>query len=205
MPTSAKTPSTDVSLGKTKDLRGGAAEMLPFAPGVDEYWDAFISGILDLGFNGFVFEDPEANHVPNQNEQSYKTFWEPWASTYGFSSVKETNRNNPPLGVHLEYYTWLFREFDKKIQKHSQRLKHESEIYLISHILLARIIAESKNLEEREKWFKMVDEKHGKRCRYHRRMERTSLRRDFREGADGQPGRSGRLLHECHAPHRKRK
>jgi hypothetical protein len=139
---------------------GGAAEMLPFAPGVDEYWDAFIGRILDLGFNGFVFEDPEANHVPNQNEQSYKTFWEPWASTYGFSSVRETNQNNPPLGVHIEYYTWLFREFDKKIQKHSKRLNRESEIYLISHILLARIIAESKTAEERQKWLTMVDEKH---------------------------------------------
>ncbi len=118
--------------------------------------------VYRTGWAFALFRKP-MNHVPNQNEQSYKTFWEPWASTYGFSSVKETNRNNPPLGVHLEYYTWLFREFDKKIQKHSQRLKRESEIYLISHILLARIIAESKNLEEREKWFKMVDEKHGRK------------------------------------------
>src|SRR6266567_161818 len=141
---------------------GGAAEMLPFAPGVDEYWDAFIGRILDLGFNGFVFEDPEANHVPNQNEHCYRTFWEPWGSTYGFSSVRETNRNNPPLGVHIEYYTWLFREFDRKIQKHSKRLGRDSEIYLISHILLARILAESKNTEERKKWFDMVDRKHGK-------------------------------------------
>jgi len=141
---------------------GGAAEMLPFAPGVDEYWDAVIGRILDLGFNGFVFEDPEANHVPNQNGQCYRTFWEPWGSTYGFSSVRETNKNNPPLGVHIEYYTWLFREFDRKIQKHSKRLGRDSEIYLISHILLARIIAESKNTEERKKWFDMVDRKHGK-------------------------------------------
>jgi hypothetical protein len=141
---------------------GGAAEMLPFAPGVDAYWDAFIGRILELGFNGFVFEDPEANHVPNQTAQCYQAFWEPWASTYGFKSVAETNRNNPPLGVHVEYYTWLFREFDQKIQKHSQRLGRQSEIYLISHILLARIIAESKNAEERKRWFQLVDEKHGK-------------------------------------------
>src|SRR6266540_1107231 len=106
---------------------GGAAEMLPFAAGVDDYWDAIVGRILDLGFNGFVFEDPEANHVPNQNEQCYQTFWEPWASKYGYSSVKETNRNDPPLGVHIEYYTWLFRAFDKKIQKHSERLGRSAE------------------------------------------------------------------------------
>ena len=145
-----------------KVYAGGAAEMLPFAPGVAESWDAFIGRIVELGFNGFVFEDPEANHVPNQNEQCYQTFWEPWASTYGFSSVHETNQNSPPLGVQVEYYTWLFREFDRRIQKHCQRLQRESEIYLISHVLLARIMAESKDAEERRKWFKLVDEKHGK-------------------------------------------
>ena len=48
---------------------GGAAELLPFAPGVEEYWDAIVGRILEIGFNGFVFEDPEANHVPNQNEE----------------------------------------------------------------------------------------------------------------------------------------
>ena len=36
---------------------GGAAELLPFAPGVAEYWEAIVSRILELGFNGFVFED----------------------------------------------------------------------------------------------------------------------------------------------------
>src|SRR6185436_5580664 len=97
---------------------GGAAELIPFAPGVENYWDAFISRILDIGFNGFVFEDPEAYHVPNQNEQCYKTFWEPWAKTYGYSSVSQTDHNKPPLGVHVEYYTWLFRQFDELIHRH---------------------------------------------------------------------------------------
>ena len=72
-----------------------------------EYWDAFIKRILELGFNGFVFEDPETYHVPNQNELCYKTFWEPWAEKYGFRSVADTDQNKPPLGVHVEYYTWL--------------------------------------------------------------------------------------------------
>ncbi len=142
---------------------GGAAEMLPFAPGVEEYWDAFIGRILDIGFNGFVFEDPEANHVPNQNEQCYKTFWEPWAKTYGFSSVQQTDPNNPPLGVHIEYYTWLFRTFDRLIQKHAKRLGCDPEIYLISHFLLARIVNESKTVEERQKWLALVDEKQGRK------------------------------------------
>ena len=145
-----------------KVYAGGAAEMLPFAPGVAEYWDAFIGRILELGFNGFVFEDPEANHVPNQNEQCYQTFWKPWEAAYGFSSVQQTDQNNPPLGVQVEYYTWLFREFDRKIQKHCQRLQCQSEIYLISHVLLARIVAEAKSSQERQRWFNLMDEKQGK-------------------------------------------
>jgi len=145
-----------------KIYAGGAAELLPFAPGVAEYWDAFIGRILELGFNGFVFEDPEANHVPNQNEECYRTFWEPWASTYGFASIRETDQNQPPLGVQVEYYTWLFREFDRRIQQQSERRQRASEVYLISHVLLARIMAESKNAEECRKWFKLVDAKHGR-------------------------------------------
>ena len=97
-------------------------EAIPFTPGVHEYWDAFIKRILELGFNGFVFEDPEAFHVPNQNTQCYKTFWEPWAKKYGFKSVADTNNYRPPLGVHVEYYTWLFRQFDQMIQKYAKRL-----------------------------------------------------------------------------------
>jgi hypothetical protein len=142
---------------------GGAAEMLPFAKGVEEYWDAFIGRILELGFNGFVFEDPEANHVPNQNAECWKTFWEPWAKTYGYTSVAQTDQNNPPLGVHIEYYAWLFRTFDRLIQKHAKRLGRESEIYLISHFLLARIVNESKTAVERDKWLALVDEKQGRK------------------------------------------
>jgi hypothetical protein len=142
---------------------GGAAEMLPFAPGVQEYWDAFIGRIMEIGFNGFVFEDPEANHVPNQNAQCWETFWKPWAEKYGYTKVEQTDRNNPPLGVHIEYYAWLFRTFDGLIQKHAKRLGKEPEIYLISHFLLARIVNESKTPEEREKWLAMVDEKHGRK------------------------------------------
>ena len=97
-------------------------EAIPFTPGVHEYWDAFIKRILELGFNGFVFEDPETYHVPNQNAQCYKTFWEPWAEKYGFKSVADTDQNKPPIGVHVEYYTWLFRQFDQMIQKHAQEL-----------------------------------------------------------------------------------
>ncbi len=35
----------------------------------EEITAAVAARILEIGFNGFVFEDPEANHVPNQNEQ----------------------------------------------------------------------------------------------------------------------------------------
>lgn len=142
---------------------GGAAELLPFAPGVDEYWDAFISRIIELGFNGFVFEDPESNHVPNQNAQCYETFWKPWAEKYGYSSVAQTDQNKPPLGVHIEYYTWLYRTFAQKIRRHAERLGKQQEIRLISHVLLARIMAESKDARERKKWIDLVDERHGER------------------------------------------
>jgi hypothetical protein len=139
-------------------------EALPFTPGLHAYWDAFIKRILESGFNGFVFEDPEMYHVPNQNELCYKTFWEPWAGTYGFRSVAETNMNQPPLGVQVEYYTWLFREFDQLIRKHARALgRPEPAIYLISHILLNRIMKESKDPEERARWFALIDQKHGRR------------------------------------------
>ena len=68
---------------------GGAAEMLPFAPGVDECWDAMIGRIIELGFNGFVFEDPEANQRSNQNAPCFETFWKPWGENYGYGSVAD--------------------------------------------------------------------------------------------------------------------
>ena len=68
---------------------GGAAELIPFHPGVHEYWNAFIRRIIEIGFDGFVFEDPEANHVPNQNEMCYKTFWEPWQKEVGYTTPKK--------------------------------------------------------------------------------------------------------------------
>lgn len=143
---------------------GGAAELIPFHPGVHEYWDASIRRILQIGFNGFVVEDPEENHVPNQNELCYKTFWEPWAKKYGFKSVAETDQKKPPLGVHVEYYTWLFRTFDQMIQKHAKEFGQPlPEIYLISHILLKRMVDESKTPEERDKWFAYIDEKQGRK------------------------------------------
>ncbi|MHB0998412.1 MAG: glycoside hydrolase family 20 zincin-like fold domain-containing protein [Armatimonadota bacterium] len=144
---------------------GGAAELLPFAPGVSEYWNAVVRRILEIGFDGFVFEDPEAYHVPNSNDGCYKTFWEPWASTYGFSSVADTDPNKPPLGVHIEYYSWLFRQFDEAIAREAERLgrKDPVDIYLISHILLSRIVNESKTPEERTKWLELVDEKQGRK------------------------------------------
>lgn len=146
------------------DAKSLVKEAIPFTPGVHDYWSAFIKRILESGFNGFVFEDPETYHVPNQNEQCYKTFWEPWAAKYGFKSVAETNKNKPPLGVHVEYYTWLFREFDRLIRKHAAALgRPEPPIYLISHILLDRIVKESKDAEERARWFALIDEKHGRK------------------------------------------
>ena len=113
-----------------------------------------------------MFEDPEANHVPNQNAQCYATFWKPWAEKYGFKSVHETDQNQPPLGVHVEYYTWLYRQFADKIRRHSQQLGRQSEIFLISHVLLARMMAESKSPEERREWIKLIDRKHGERVRF---------------------------------------
>jgi hypothetical protein len=146
------------------DAKSLVKEAIPFTPGIPEYWSAFIKRILESGFNGFVFEDPETYHVPNQNEQCYKTFWEPWAAKYGFKSAAETNKNKPPLGVHVEYYTWLFREFDQFIHKHAAALgRAEPAIYLISHILLDRIMKESKDPEERARWFALIDEKHGRK------------------------------------------
>lgn len=143
---------------------GGAAELLPFAPGVHEYWDAVIARLIGIGFNGFVFEDPEAYHVPNQNKQCYDTFWAPWASTYGYSDVSQTDQNAPPLGVQVEYYSWLFKEFDGMIQKHSLEAgRPNPEIYLISHVLLSRIVNESKTPQERDKWFEYIDDKHGRK------------------------------------------
>ena len=143
---------------------GGAAELIPFHPGVEEYWDAFIRRLLEIGFNGFVFENPEALHVPNQNQQCYETFWTPWAETYGFKSVAETDQNHPPLGVHVEYYAWLFKTFDGMIQRHAREFGRPTpEIYLISHILLSRIVGESATQAERDKWFAYVDQKQGRK------------------------------------------
>jgi hypothetical protein len=142
---------------------GGAAELIPFHPGVHAYWDAFIGRLVALGFNGFVFEDPESLHVPNQNASCYRTFWEPWARTYGFKSVADTDQNNPPLGVHIEYYAWLFRTFDAMIRKHAAEQGRPQDVYLISHVLLARVVSESKTREDCERWFALMDEKQGRK------------------------------------------
>lgn len=141
---------------------GGAAELLPFHPGVHEYVDAFLGRMVEMGFDGFVWENPEAYHVPNQNEQCYQTFWEPWAKTYGFSSVEQTDPNAPPLGVHVEYLTWLFNEYNGSVQRHAQRLGlPPRQVYLISHFLLSRILAESGSLEEAREWLDLIDQKQG--------------------------------------------
>lgn len=145
---------------------GGAAEALPFAPGVTEYWDAVIARLLELGFDGFVFEDPEAYHVPNQNAGCWETFWRPWAEMYGFRSVEETNANEPPLGVHVEYYAWLFRQFDASIQRHAARLGRVPEIRLISHFLLSRLLREGGSDEEVARWYALLDEKRGRAVDY---------------------------------------
>ena len=145
---------------------GGAAELIPFHPGVHEYWEAFIRRIVEIGFDGFVFEDPEAMHVPNQNAMCYTTFWEPWAETYGFKSVAETDQNNPPLGVQVEYYSWLFKVFDEMIQKYAAQAGRPQEIYLISHVLLSRMVSESKTQAERDKWFAYIDQKQGQKVRF---------------------------------------
>jgi hypothetical protein len=146
------------------DAKSLVKEGIPFTPGLREYWSAFIKRILEQGFNGFVFEDPETYHVPNQNELCYKMFWEPWAGKYGFRSVADTDKHKPPLGVQVEYYTWLFREFDQIIGKHAKALgRPDPAIYLISHILLNRIMKESKDQEERTHWFALIDQKHGRK------------------------------------------
>jgi hypothetical protein len=146
------------------DAKSLVREALPFAPGLHEYWSAFIKRILEQGFNGFVFEDPETYHVPNQNAQCYQTFWEPWAQKYAFHSVAETNRYGPPLGVHVEYYTWLTREFDQIIRDQARKLgRPEPALYLISHILLDRIMKETKDPGERARWIALIDQKHGRK------------------------------------------
>jgi hypothetical protein len=146
------------------DAKSLVKEALPFTAGVREYWDAFIKRIVESGLNGFVFEDPESYFVPNQNEKCYRTFWQPWAAKYGYKSIAGTNPNQPPLGVHVEYYTWLFREFDGMIRKHARELhRPEPLIYLISHILLNRIMRESKDDEERARWIALIDQKHGRK------------------------------------------
>ena len=142
---------------------GGAAELIPFHPGVHAYWDAFIRRLVEIGFNGFVFEDPEALHVPNQNGNCYRTFWEPRAAQYGFKSLADTDQNNPPLGVHIEYYAWLFRTFDAKIRRHAAALGRPQDVVLISHVLLARVVAESKSRAECERWFALMDAKQGRK------------------------------------------
>ena len=65
--------------------------------------------------------------------------------------------------MHIEYYTWLYRRFAGSIRQHSQRLGRSAEIYLISHILLARVMAESATNEERRRWMRLIDEKHGEK------------------------------------------
>jgi hypothetical protein len=146
------------------DAGSPVAEAIPFTPGLREYWDAFIKRIIELGFNGCVFEDPETFHVPNQNAQCYKTFWEPWAKQYGFKSVADTDKNRPPIGVHMEYYAWLTRQFDAMLQKHAKAIGRPTpEIYLISHILVNRIMKESKTPEEQVEWLALIDRKQGRK------------------------------------------
>jgi hypothetical protein len=139
-------------------------EAIPFVSGVHDYWDAFIRRIIELGYNGIVFEDPETYHVPNQNARCYQTFWAPWAKTYGFKSVAETDPNRPPLGVQLEYYAWLFRQFDGSIKRHAKALgRPDPPIYLISHVLLNRIMKEVNEPAERARWFGLLDQKQGRK------------------------------------------
>jgi hypothetical protein len=146
---------------------GGAAELLPFHPGVDRYVDAFLGRMVEMGFDGFVWENPEANHVPNQNAECYRTFWEPWAKTYGFSSVAGTNQNAAPLGVHVEYMAWLFNQYNGSVQRHAKRLGlPPREIFLVSHFLLARILDESKTLDRAKEWLDRVDRKQGTKVQW---------------------------------------
>ncbi len=141
---------------------GGAAELIPFHPGVHEYVDAFLGRMVEMGFDGFVWENPESYHVPNQNAQCYDTFWKPWAEKYGFSSVTQTDQNAPPLGVHVEYLAWLFNEYNNSVQAHARRLGlPPRETYLISHFLLSRIMAESKSQAEAKEWLDLLDRNQG--------------------------------------------
>jgi hypothetical protein len=140
------------------------AEAIPFTPGLSDYWDAFLGRIIESGFNGFVLEDPETHHVPNGNARCFETFWEPWAAEYGFKKVADTDPNKPPLGVHIEYNAWVFREFDRLIRSHARRLgRPDPEMYLISHILLNRVMTESKSREVRARWFALLDRKNGRK------------------------------------------
>jgi len=146
---------------------GGAAELLPFHPGADRYVDAFLGRMVEMGFDGFVWENPEANHVPNQNAECYRTFWEPWARNYGYSSVAQTHQNSAPLGVHVEYLTWLFNHYNGAVQRHAKRLGlPPREVHLVSHFLLARILDESKTLDEAKKWLDLVDAKQGTKVQW---------------------------------------
>ena len=77
--------------------------------------------------------------------------------------MAETDQNNPPLGVQVEYYSWLFKIFDEMIQKHAAQAGRPQEIYLISHVLLSRMVSESKTQAERDKWFAYIDEKQGRK------------------------------------------
>ncbi len=146
---------------------GGAAELLPFHPGVDRYVDAFLGRMVETGFDGFVWENPEANHVPDQNADCYRTFWEPWAKKYGYSSAAGTNQNAAPLGVHVEYLTWLFNQYNGSVQRHAKRLGlPPREIYLVSHFLLARILDESKTPGQAKEWLDLVDRKQGTKVQW---------------------------------------
>ena len=123
--------------------------------------------MVEMGFDGFVWENPEANHVPNQNADCYRTFWEPWAETYGYSSAAGTNQNAAPLGVHVEYLTWLFNQYNGSAQRHAQRLGlPPREIHLVSHFLLSRILDESKTLDRAKEWLDLVDRKQGTKVQW---------------------------------------
>jgi len=141
---------------------GGAAELLPFAPGVHEYTRAFLRRLVDMGFDSFLFENPEANHVPYQNEQCYQTFWAP----YGYTREQaQALTNNAPLNAHAEYNTWLVHEYDSIIQQRWTELGHTTPmmIRLVSHFLLARVMNESQSDAERQQWMALIDQKNGRR------------------------------------------
>ncbi|MHB8866950.1 MAG: hypothetical protein ACYC6N_31695, partial [Pirellulaceae bacterium] len=81
-------------------------------------------------------------------------------------SVAETDKNNPPLGVQIEYYSWLFKIFDQMIQKYAAQAGRPQEIYLISHVLLSRMVSESQSQAERDKWFAYIDQQQGQKVRF---------------------------------------